>query len=211
MKKHLTKWIFSIFTLILFLLAIYVMIFASRAFRKNELFHLFGYAYSVVPTDSMEGSNPNTVNKGDIVFIDKTPFEDLNVGDIIVFKNDEGRLVIHRIYSYNKTTGIIVTHGDKNPDNYDHPIDNSNYRGKFVSRLSFMNIGILVYEHRALLFGFVMLLLGITITIELVSIFKTINLRNKEKMALELEELKNQKRQKMYEEIKAEEEGKNKV
>ncbi|MFA5561006.1 MAG: signal peptidase I [Acholeplasmataceae bacterium] len=211
MKKKITKWTFAIFTLMLFLLTAYVMIFASRAFAKNELFHLFGYAYSVVPTDSMEGSNSNTVKKGDIVFIDRTPYEDLEVGDIIVFKSDEGRLIIHRIHSYDKSSGEIITHGDKNPDDYDQPITEYNYRGKFVSKLSLLNLGLIIYQHRTLLFGFVMLLLAITIIIEVVSIFKQVNERNKQKIKAELEEREKQEKQKLYDEIKAEEAQKNKV
>ena len=62
-----------------------------------------------------------TLYNGDIVIVYKPPPEDIHVGDIIVYKSLEGRLVIHRVVEVNKcgTSYCYVTKGDNNllPDN----------------------------------------------------------------------------------------------
>ena len=62
-----------------------------------------------------------TLYNGDIVIVYKPPPQDISVGDIIVYKSLEGRLVIHRVIEV-KTCGdsyCYITKGDNNllPDN----------------------------------------------------------------------------------------------
>ena len=84
---------------------------------------IFGKAYVAVQSDSMEGTNPDSFNKGDLIKIKVLKDEeknDLKVGDVITFKfrkdgNEE--LNTHRIIRINQTdegdTITYVTQGDK--------------------------------------------------------------------------------------------------
>lgn len=57
------------------------------------------------------GSMWPVLEKGDIVFIKKTPKEDLQVGDVVVWQNPGG-FTIHRIVELKENT--LVTKGDAN-------------------------------------------------------------------------------------------------
>jgi len=76
-----------------------------------------------------------TIENGDLIIIDWTRFENLKVGDIIVFKrpllNDK---VVHRIIEVKTVNGerVFVTKGDNNqiPDpNY---VKSDNYIGRYI-------------------------------------------------------------------------------
>ena len=54
---------------------------------------------------------------GDIVLVEKVKPQDIHVGDIIVYKGCNGRLIIHRVYEVCIVGGVYcyVTWGDNNP------------------------------------------------------------------------------------------------
>jgi signal peptidase len=97
--------------------------------------------FYVVPSESMVP----TLNVGDVVLIRNGAgylFDDLEVGDIIVFHTNDGggRIIVHRIveiYSDGQTgERLIKTKGDNNPqsyENFDYPIKRQNYYGKVIS------------------------------------------------------------------------------
>ncbi len=63
------------------------------------------------------------LEEGDIVFIDPMYFSSINVGDVIVFLNDENQFVVHRVVAIIRCNGteLYVTKGDNKPtlDPYD--------------------------------------------------------------------------------------------
>ena len=95
--------------------------------------------FYVVSSESMV---PN-LERGDGVIIrngDRYSFNDVIVGDIIVFSSMEDRTIIHRIvevyYSEDNNQRILKTKGDANPQSYeglDYPITEEDYYGKVVS------------------------------------------------------------------------------
>jgi signal peptidase len=98
--------------------------------------------FYVVPSESMVP----TLNVGDVVVIRNGPdftFDDVKVGDIIVFHTDDGggRTIVHRvveIYYYDLQNGdrLLKTKGDNNPQSYegfDYPIEKKDYYGKVIS------------------------------------------------------------------------------
>ena len=115
-----------------------------------SLFIIFAFSYNfgtlnpfyVVISQSMV---PN-INVGDLLIINhKIAFDDLKIGDIIVFTtpgtDDKGnhRVFVHRIVEINQTTAdddnskTIRTKGDANPASIpkaDYPIKKQNYIGK---------------------------------------------------------------------------------
>lgn len=75
-------------------------------------FNIFSGArgYAVV-TDSMSP----TLNRGDVVFVKQTSFEDLNEGDIVTVKfPDDSGFFTHKIVSIDYFAGAIRTKGDAN-------------------------------------------------------------------------------------------------
>ena len=53
---------------------------------------------------------------GSMIYVKATPFEDLEVGDVVTFRTsaDGGWIVTHRISQIDKETATIVTKGDAN-------------------------------------------------------------------------------------------------
>lgn len=96
----------------------------------------------------VSGSMVPKINIGDIVIIKnnsfETSFDNLKVGDIIVFRapeatTDDGKpkVIVHRISEIGTTSGkqVVITKGDANPysiPGIDFPIFTENYVGKVV-------------------------------------------------------------------------------
>ena len=81
------------------------------------------------------------LNVGDFVVVSHNiPFDDLNEGDIIVFKEpvpdgEEADAIVHRVLTDPEDNLVIVTRGDANSGSIpgiDFPIYESNYVGKVV-------------------------------------------------------------------------------
>jgi len=52
------------------------------------------------------------INKGDIVFVKGVPYEEIKIGDVIVYKIESGEPIIHRVIQ--KENGDTFTKGDNN-------------------------------------------------------------------------------------------------
>ena len=61
--KNIYQTFIICLTFVLFALTIYILIAGVNAAKNNEMMNIFGYTYSVVPTDSMEPE----INVGDSV------------------------------------------------------------------------------------------------------------------------------------------------
>ncbi|VEU83330.1 signal peptidase I [Acholeplasma hippikon] len=158
MKKAIDILITSL-SIFIFIFSIYVIIGSSLAVRNNELFRIFGYSYALVPTNSMEGTNEDSFSKGSIVIINHTPYEDLEIGDVVVYKSNEGILIIHRIIE--ETEEGFIVKGDNNSSADNELVTLSNYQGKHIRHFQFMNIGLWLIDARAML----LLILGIILLI----------------------------------------------
>src|ERR1044071_3813509 len=105
----------------------------------HTLFGSFNPFYVVV-----SGSMIPTINIGDIVIIKNTSFDNLKVGDIIVFrapdaKTEDGKpkVIVHRIAEIGNffQKQVLRTRGDANPysiPGIDYPLFKENYVGKVV-------------------------------------------------------------------------------
>ena len=106
-NKRVTKKIFKYIILsILIILFIFNLI---LSFEENT--HLFGlYMFNIV-SESMEP----TLQKNDVVIVQKCELSQLQRGNIITFKQDE-RIISHRIIDITEERGIIKfkTKGDNN-------------------------------------------------------------------------------------------------
>lgn len=171
-------------SILIFILSIYIIIGSTLAVRNNELFRLFGYSYAVVPTKSMEGDNPDSLDAGDAVIIFNTPYEDLNIGDVIVYiSNEDGKMIIHRIID--KTEEGFITKGDNNNDADIQIVTKDAYQGKYTGKFQFFKIGLWLTDFRIILIGGVSVVLFIAVIYQ---IFKIIWDYKKAKLLSNLED-----------------------
>ena len=84
----------------------------------------------------VSGSMVPVMHIGDGITIEKIPFEEVEIGDIIVFDrpSDHNRVIVHRVVSItNEDPRTIRTQGDANPGSIpgtDFPITEEEYIGK---------------------------------------------------------------------------------
>jgi signal peptidase len=74
------------------------------------------YFWKQIVIAVVEGYSMNPLlHEGDVVIV--TPSRDLDLGDVVIFKNDRGEYVIHRVVGVIKCSGKILymTKGDNNP------------------------------------------------------------------------------------------------
>lgn len=162
------------------LLLVGVLVTNTVALSKNQLSSFFGYTISYVPTNSMEP----TIRPGETVLIKKGGFDEVQVGQIIVYKNvDEDKYIIHRVTRILED-GSLKTKGDNDSTN---PIEDAvvitkdNYYGKYVSTVNFLNFRSLV-KNKSFILPICILIYLIAIVSEGISIAKRIKEKNQEKI-----------------------------
>lgn len=204
MKKVISiiSWVLSG---LLFIFALFILITGITSAKQGKPLKLFGYSYSVVVTDSMEP----TINVNDIIVIKDCEFDELEVGDIIVFYNPiENKNISHRIYNILEDNSI-ETKGDNPRNSVDSfKVTEEYYLGKVSDYGKFLGIGKLIVNGKTFFFIVLILIFLYVIISETINIYKTLL----EKKKLELEEQKKLEDEKLREQLKEElkEELKNK-
>jgi signal peptidase I len=170
-------------TCFLFITTIYVLIAGTNAIKNGDMMSIFGYTYSVVPTNSMEPE----INVGDSVIGHKVKYDSLNIGDDIIYHyvtEDYDIFVVHRIIRYEEGLGF-KTKGINNQLEDEGYVTKDNFIAKAVWTGSLANIGQIVLNHRGTLF---LVLIGILLLISANGIFDIIKtLDERKKLALEEE------------------------
>lgn len=160
--KKITGIIISSLSILILVLSIYIIVGSTLAVQNNQLFRLFGYSYAVVPTSSMEGDQPDNFNAGDAVIIFNTPFEDLKIGDIVVYTSDiDSRFIIHRIVD--ETLEGFIVKGDNNDLADTQIVNQTTYQGKYFTHFKFLNIGLWLSDFRMIILGGISIILFLTI------------------------------------------------
>lgn len=207
--KKIYQSIVTVITICLFILTMYVLIAGATSIKNGKMMNLFGYTYSIVPTNSMEPE----INVGDSVIGKKEKFENLEIGDDVIYHyvyEDLDIYVVHRIIRYDeglgyKTQGINTTQED--------PIyvTKENYISTKVWSGNLANIGELVLNNRGTLF---LVLIGILLLIAangVFDIFKILDEKKKISLEDEKEKLKSdyeqELRRQVEEELKNEQNG----
>lgn len=190
MKRTLNILITSL-TAIIFIFSIYLIIGSTIAHKNNELFRIFGYSYAVVPTSSMEGDNPDSFDRGSALIIYNTPYEELEIGDVVVYLSEDNVLIIHRIIE-NTEEGFIVK-GDNNTQADRELVTKSNYRGNYVTHFAFFNIGLWLVDARNILLLILALVLLGSVLYQVIKIMVEINKNKLEALKKSLEEENNDK------------------
>ena len=173
-------------TCFLFIVTIYVLIAGSMAIKNGDMMSIFGYTYSVVPTNSMEPE----INVGDSVIGHKVKYDSLEIGDDIIYHlvTDEVDIfVVHRIINYEEGLGF-QTKGINNSYVDEGYVTKDNFIARVVWHGNLANIGTIVLEHRGTLF---LVLIGILLLISANGVFDIIKtLDEKKKLTLEEEKEK---------------------
>lgn len=142
MKKIIKGIISGILSLIIIIL-VYFIGANIVATKNNSIASFFGYSISYVPTPSME---PTIESNSTVIFDQNYSYDDLNIGDIIVYYNTDLNIyVIHRIVE--STNSGFVTKGDNNSicdykkdSNEYYYITKSNYVGKYNTTITIFRL-----------------------------------------------------------------------
>lgn len=190
MKKTLSI-VFTSLAIFIFVLSIVVMVIGARAIRQNEPLFIGGYSFSIVPTDSMVGDNPDSLDPWDIAIIRKTTFDEIEIGDVIVFQseiNNKPILVIHRVVGLHPDGGY-ETKGDHNTSVDMNPVNETNFKAIYTAKITFLKpIAQLAAVQKNLIFGVLsVLLLGMVVS-ETIHIIKITKKSQEEKLKKEQEE-----------------------
>ncbi|MFA5471078.1 MAG: S26 family signal peptidase [Acholeplasmataceae bacterium] len=220
MKKIFTG-IFSGLAILIFIASILLMVSGTIALRRNEPVFIFGRALAVVPTDSMVGNQPDSLDINDMVLVKKATIDEVEMFDVIVFQGVNGSgapiLVIHRVIG--KTEEGLITQGDNNdeidqPDYQDY-VTEENFQGIFQSKITFLKpVAQLMNSSKSLIFGGLAIVLTIMLISELIHLVRTYQSEKNEALEkaheAEIDALKEAQRQALLEEILKEKQEKEK-
>jgi len=152
-----------IITFICFIFCIAIAVEAISASTKNRPPRFFGISISYVPTASMEP----TIMAGEYIMFTKTSFEDVENGDIIVYKSSRDMYIVHRIVQVHDE--YLITKGDNNLYQDNEKIYPNMVYGKYVTTVGILSIfsgGI----NKGVVFFLLMMVLVVMIGMQVASI-----------------------------------------
>lgn len=97
--------------------------------ERNQIIDLAIHAgvYSVLPTGSMEP----VLNENCVLLVKTIPFQQLKIGDIILFERKDG-VIVHRIIAFSDSRRYVATKGDANASSDTTYVTEENYQGVVV-------------------------------------------------------------------------------
>lgn len=181
--KNIYQTFIICLTFVLFALTIYILIAGVNAAKNNEMMNIFGYTYSVVPTDSMEPE----INVGDSVIGKKESYDNLDIGDDVIYHyvyEDIDIYVVHRIIRYDEGYGFKTQGVNTNQEDPIY-VTKDNYVSTVVWSGSLANIGEIVLKNRGTLF---LVLIAILLLIAGNGVFDIIKILDERKQLHQQEE-----------------------
>ena len=161
--------------LFFFVLTLIIIFLGVRSLASNKPMMIFGYTYSVVPTESMEPE----IHAGDFVISKKVPFDEIVVGDDIIFYSEsEDIFIIHRVI--NKDGDLLYTKGINNPVADSDPVTRDNYISKAIWNGNLAGVGNVVAKNRMYIF---ILMIIILLFVFLSELYKILKKKNEDKEA----------------------------
>ena len=134
-KINKVSKIVGIISTIFLVLCVSVLLYTTISYSKTGLVKFFGYSYHIIQSNSMEPE----INVGDLVIVKKVPYDQIEVGDDILFKCEDpspdyapiyGKYVVHKVVDIvDAENGIYKTRGVHNLKDDDMP---SKAEGKVV-------------------------------------------------------------------------------
>lgn len=135
-KVDLIKTIVGIVLCVIFgfILICNVVIIVKGAMNDDEPPSIFSVTPLVVTSGSMSGKDPGHIEVGDLIFLEKVAYKDLNEGDVITFK-DGGSYTTHRIIGWDDEVGGYITKGDANNTEDSHRVVEKSLVGRVTGRV----------------------------------------------------------------------------
>lgn len=135
-KVDLIKTIVGIVLCVIFgfILICNVVIIVKGAINDDEPPSIFSVTPLVVTSGSMSGKDPGHIEVGDLIFLEKVAYKDLNEGDVITFK-DGGSYTTHRIIGWDDEVGGYITKGDANNTEDSHRVVEKSLVGRVTGRV----------------------------------------------------------------------------
>ncbi len=189
--KKIVSIVLTSLAILIFITSIAVMFIGTRAIQKNEPLFIFGYSFSIVPTDSMVGNNEDSLDLFDIAIIKKTDYDNVLTGDVIVFQSEISgvpKLFIHRVVGMHPDGGY-QTKGDHNSSADLNPVTETNFQAIYVSKITFLKpIAQIAANQKNLIFGVLSLILLVMVVTETVHVIKTMKQAQEKKLKDEEEQ-----------------------
>ncbi len=211
--KKIFKIILSMVLALSIISVIVIMVSATMSIKNNEPAYIFGYALGVVPTDSMVGDNPDSLDVNDMYFMRKTTIDDISVGDVVVYQGVAGNgadiLIVHRVID--ETSEGFVTQGDNeayaDQEGIQDYITSENLVGKYQTKITFLKpISALVQSNRSVIFLALIAVISILLITEIIEIIKSVNKNKQQQMQEahdeELKALKESMKKEVLDELK---------
>lgn len=147
---------YIVFGAVILLLVVNVYsIFAAKVL-KQQVPKVFGYAYQLVITDSMKGTQPDSFPERTLIVIKEQ--KEYKIGDIVTFFSNEFEMPLtHRIVG--EKDGMFITKGDYNNVEDSQPLDEKNIHGKVIWHSEYL--GKILYNVRSPLGIIVLLFVGL--------------------------------------------------
>ena len=140
-------------SLIIFLIIILLKVSYSKFIEKEYPVKLFGVAFLVVTTGSMEPK----INAGELIMIKEA--DKYEIGDIVTYVDQDDFLVTHRIVCLNENN--MITKGDNN-DLLDEEISLNNIKGKVRIHSKILGFFVL-YLLKPLVFIYIVVFIALNI------------------------------------------------
>lgn len=173
--KKIYQGVVTCLTIVFFILAIYIIIGGTVAVKNNDMFSIFGYTYSVVPSKSMEPE----IHVGDSVIAKKVKYDTLAIGDDVIYYSESLDIyIVHRIIRYDEGLGFKTKGINNSTEDKDYVTEN-NFISKVTWHGNASNIGTLVLNHRGTIF---LVLTAILLLIAINGIFDIVNIIHKDKL-----------------------------
>ncbi len=113
-----------------------------------------GYA---VTSDSMK----DTLNRGDIVFVKKASFDEIEVGDVVTVSSSDGeRFFTHRVVEKNLSERTLTTQGDANTSKDPMPAEESRLVGKMWYSVPLLGFAAIAFSGVSQMTGIIILALA---------------------------------------------------
>lgn len=157
-------------SVLIFCLSIYILVFGTLARNNNKLLNLFGYSISLVPTNSMEGDEPDSIKQGSFIITKNVSYDSIEIGDVIVFQ-DSNLLKVHRVVD-NNTYGLITKGDNPNATIDPLPITENTYQAKVIHSFSLFGVGAYIPGMQMLVLFLLMIFLFVLLIIQIIKMMK---------------------------------------
>lgn len=133
--QKVSNWILMIVCMVLvpvLIMNISIMIQANT--NKDEVPSVFGYKPFIVLSGSME----TEIKKGDLIIVEVTDPQTLEVNDVIAFRDAQETVTTHRIIEIVEKDGetYFITKGDNNDSQDQNLVEFDDVEGIYVTRIS---------------------------------------------------------------------------